>query len=73
MQLRQMREELGLRGKGIISSHSLRRYFITRFVSETKNRDLVRQIVGHSSTRMTDYYVGNMIESETETTISIGV
>jgi integrase len=70
---RQMREELGLRGKGIISSHSLRRYFITRFVSETKNRDLVRQIVGHSSTRMTDYYVGNMIESETETTISIGV
>ena len=70
---RQMRDELGLRGKGVISSHSLRRYFITKFVSETKNRDLVRQIVGHSSTRMTDYYVGNMIDSETETTISIGV
>ena len=70
---RQMREMLGLRGKGIITSHSLRRYFITRFVSETKNRDLVRQIVGHSSTRMTDYYVGNMIEENTKTTISIGV
>ena len=70
---RQMRDELGLRGKGVISSHSLRRYFITRFVKETKNRDLVRQIVGHQSTRMTDYYVGDMIDEDTKTTISIGV
>ena len=70
---RQMREELGLRGKGVVTSHSIRRYFITRFVSETKNRDLVRQIVGHTSTRMTDYYVGNMIDENTTTTIDIGV
>ena len=68
---RQMREKLGLRE--IITSHSLRRYFITQFVKQTKNRDLVRQIVGHSSTRMTDYYMGTMIESDTKTTIDIGV
>ena len=37
------------------------------------NRDLVGQIVGHSSTRMTDYYVGNMIQPDTKTTIDIGV
>ena len=70
---RKMRELLKLRGKGIISSHSIRRYFITRFVQESKNRDLTRQIVGHSSTRMTDYYVGNMIDEETKTTISLGL
>ena len=52
---------------------SIRRYFITRFVQESKNRDLTRQIVGHSSTRMTDYYVGNMIDEETKTTISLGL
>ena len=68
---REMREKLGLRE--IITSHSLRRYFITQFVKQTKNRDLVRQIVGHSSTRMTDYYMGTMIESDTKTTIDIGV
>ena len=68
-----MREELQLRGKGIVTSHSVRRYFITRFVSETKNRDLVRQIVGHTSTRMTDYYVGNLLDEKTTTTIDIGV
>ena len=68
---RQMRMMLGLRD--IITSHSLRRYFITQFVKQTKNRDLVRQIVGHSSTRMTDYYMGTMIESDTKTTIDIGV
>ena len=62
-----------MRGKGIISSHSVRRYFITRFVQESKNRDLTRQIVGHTSTRMTDYYVGNMIDEETKTTISLGL
>jgi integrase len=70
---REMREKLGLRGKGVITSHSLRRYFITTFVKETKNRDLVRQIVGHSTSRMTDYYVGDMIDDDTKTTISIGV
>ena len=70
---RQMRTLLDLRGKGVVTSHSLRRYFITRFVKETNNRDLVRQIVGHSSTRMTDYYVGSMIESDTKTTISLGI
>ena len=70
---RQMRALLDLRGKGVVTSHSLRRYFITRFVKETNNRDLVRQIVGHSSTRMTDYYVGSMIESDTKTTISLGI
>lgn len=68
---REMREKLGLRD--IITSHSLRRYFITKFVQQTNNRDLVRQIVGHSSTRMTDYYMGTMIESDTKTTIDIGV
>lgn len=70
---RKMRDLLKLRGKGIISSHSVRRYFITRFVQESKNRDLTRQIVGHTSTRMTDYYVGNMIDEETKTTISLGL
>jgi integrase len=71
---RQMREHLGLRGKGVISSHSLRRYFITSFLTENPHqRDLCRMIVGHSSTRMTDYYVGNMILPRTKTTISIGV
>jgi integrase len=66
-------EELKLRGKGVITSHSLRRYFITRFVKETGRRDLVRQIVGHTSTRMTDYYMGDLIETDTLTTIDIGV
>ena len=71
---RKMRDkELRLRGKGIITSHSLRRYFITKFVDDTNNRDLVRQIVGHKSTRMTDYYMGDLIEETTETTIDIGV
>ncbi len=70
---REMRELLGLRGKGIISSHSLRRYFITRFVGETKDSHLCRQIVGHTSTRMTDEYVRNMIEPNKKLTISIGV
>ena len=68
-----MRTLLDLRGKGVVTSDSLRRYFITRFVKETNNRDLVRQIVGHSSTRMTDYYVGSMIEQDTKTTISLGI
>ena len=68
---RQMRMMLVLRD--IITIHSLRRYFITKFVMNTGNRDLVRQIVGHSSTRMTDYYVGNMIQPDTKTTIEIGV
>lgn len=70
---RKMRDLLKLRGKGVISSHSVRRYFITRFVQESSNRDLTRQIVGHTSTRMTDYYVGNMIDEETKTTISLGL
>lgn len=70
---REMVELLGLRGKGIISSHSLRRYFITRFVGETKDSHLCRQIVGHTSTRMTDEYVRNMIEPNKKLTISIGV
>lgn len=69
----QMRDLLGIRGKGIITSHSLRRYFITEFVKKTGNRDLVRQIVGHETTRMTDYYVGNMISPTDETTLDIGV
>ena len=70
---RKMRILLGLRGKGFITSHSLRRYFITRFVNETGNRDLTRQIVGHTSTRMIDEYVDNMIDDGTTTTIDIGV
>ena len=41
---------LDIRGRGIITSHSLRRYFITEFVKKTGNRDLVRQIVGHETT-----------------------
>jgi len=70
---REMRTFLGLRGKFVITSQSLRRYFITRFAKETGNRDLTRQIVGHSTTRMTDYYMGEMIEDDTITTISTGV
>jgi integrase len=69
----EMRSMLDIRGKGIITSHSLRRYFITEFVKKTGNRDLVRQIVGHETTRMTDYYVGNMINPTDETTLDIGV
>lgn len=69
----EMRDMLDIRGRGIITSHSLRRYFITEFVKKTGNRDLVRQIVGHETTRMTDYYVGNMINTTDETTIDIGV
>ena len=68
---RQMRDELDI--DGIITSHSLRRYFITRFVKETNNRDLCRQIVGHTSIRMTDYYMGTQIEPTTKTTLSLGV
>ena len=51
----------------------MRRYFITRFASETGNRDLTRQIVVNKTTRMTDYYMGEMIEDDTITTISTGV
>jgi len=69
----EMRDMLDIRGRGVITSHSLRRYFITEFVKKTGNRDLVRQIVGHETTRMTDYYVGNMINTTDETTIDIGV
>ena len=68
-----MRDLLGLRGKGIISSHSLRRYFITRYVRESGNRDLVMQIVGHKSRRMVDEYLSDLITEDTTTTINIGV
>ena len=70
---RQMRTLLGLRGKGIITSHSLRRYFITKFVKDNGNRDLVMQIVGHKSRRMVDYYLSDLIDEETTTTINIGI
>ena len=69
----EMRDKLRLRGKGIITSHSLRRYFITKFVNKTGQRDLARQIVGHKTTRMTDYYMADLIEEDTETTIDIGI
>ncbi len=70
---RDMRDLLGLRGKGIITSHSLRRYFITQYVKMSGNRDLVMQIVGHKSRRMTDYYLSNLIDDKTTTTIDIGI
>ena len=70
---REMREALGLRGKGVITSHSIRRYWITRFVGEGNTRDLTRRLAGHTSTRMIDYYMGELIEPETITTIDIGV
>jgi integrase len=70
---RLMRDKLGLRGKGIISSHSLRRYFITQFFKVNPNNQLIRQIVGHTTTRMTDEYVSDMVTQDTETTLPIGV
>ena len=70
---RQMRTILGLRGKGIITSHSLRRYFITKFVKDNGNRELVMQIVGHKSRRMVDYYLADLIDEDTTTTINIGI
>lgn len=68
---REMREKLGLRKN--TTSHSVRRYFITQFLKNNPNRDLVRMIVGHQSTRMTDYYVGNMIDPTTKTTIDLPI
>ena len=68
---RQMRDVLGLRS--IITSHSLRRYFITTFVKETGNADLVQQIVGHESKRMVEHYIGNMIQEDTKTTIDLPI
>lgn len=70
---RKMRTLLGLRGKGIITSHSLRRYFITKFVKESGNRDLVMQIVGHKSLRMVDEYLSDMIDEDTTTTLTLGI
>jgi len=67
---REMRSELGLRD--IITSHSLRRYFITEFL-KTNSKDLTKQIVGHSSDEMINKYIGDMIEEETTTTIDIGI
>ena len=70
---RKMRDTLGLRGKGIITSHSIRRYWITRFIGEGNTRDLTSRLAGHTTTRMIDYYMGELIEPETITTIDIGV
>jgi integrase/recombinase XerD len=70
---RKMRDTLGLRGKGVITSHSIRRYWITRFVGEGNTRDLASRLAGHTTTRMIDYYMGELIEPETITTIDIGV
>ena len=67
---REMREELGLRK--IITSHSIRRYFITEFV-KSNSKELLKQIIGHTSDRMVNYYVGDMIEETTTTTIDIGI
>ena len=68
---REMREKLGLREN--TTSHSVRRYFITQFLKNNPNRDLVRQIVGHQSTRMTDYYMGTMIDADTKTTLDLPI
>ncbi len=68
---REMRTMLGLRDN--TTSHSVRRYFITQFLKSNPNRDLVRQIVGHSSTRMTDYYMGDMIDPKTKTTLDLPI
>jgi len=67
---REMRELLKLRD--IITSHSLRRYFVTEFV-KTNPKELAKQVIGHSSDRMINYYVGDLIEETTTTTIDIGV
>ena len=34
---------------------------------------LLKQIIGHTSDRMVNYYVGDMIEETTTTTIDIGI
>ena len=68
-----MRDRLGLRGKGIISSHSLRRYFITQSFKNNASTQLIKQIVGHTTTRMTDEYVSDLVTSETETTLPIEI
>ena len=67
---REMRNELCLRK--IITSHSIRRYFITEF-AKSNSKELLKQIIGHSSDRMVNYYVGDMIEETTTTTIDIGI
>ena len=66
-----MVKELGL-GEGL-TPHTCRRYFITQYVKKSGNRDLVMQIVGHKSRRMTDYYLSNLIDEKTTTTIDIGI
>ena len=72
---RRMRDEEGLniRGKGIITSHSLRRYFITTFYKNNPNDALIQQIVGHSSRRMVEHYIGNMIQAGEKTTIDLPI
>ena len=63
-----MRDLLGLRGKGIISSHSIRRFYITEFVKRTDNIELCRQVIGHTTTRMTSDYVDSLVDKETRIT-----
>lgn len=71
---REMRdEELKIRGKGIITSHSLRRYFITTYVEQSGDIERTRQLVGHTSARMTEKYMSSIIKKDTKTTIDIGV
>jgi hypothetical protein len=42
-------------------------------VGEGNTRDLASRLAGHTTTRMIDYYMGELIEPETITTIDIGV
>ena len=55
-----------------IGQYSIRRYFITEFV-KSNSKELLKQIIGHTSDRMVNYYVGDMIEETTTTTIDIGI
>lgn len=73
---RQMREKLGLRGKGIITSHSLRRYFIMEYLRQHPDaisRDIVKTIVGHTTDAMLKVYIKNPIQEDTKTSITLGI
>ena len=66
-----MRTMLGLRP--IITSHSLRRYFVTTFYKSNPNDALIQQIIGHSSRRMVEEYIRTMITEGEKTQIDLPI
>ena len=66
-----MRTMLGLRP--IITSHSLRRYFVTTFYKNNPNDALIQQIIGHSSRRMVEEYIRTMITEGEKTQIDLPI